>query len=99
MQFEQFLVIVEVGKLLFHVDGGGLLVNVKRQFHILVVELLLFHVDRVSVDAFVLLLHAFLVRVLFMLTLQTLLPCDSLPPSKTPPLLFQSQFCRILTGG
>ena len=45
MQFEQFLVIVEVGKLLFHVDGGGLLVNVKRQFHILVVELLLFNVD------------------------------------------------------
>ena len=43
MQFEQFLVILKVGKLLFHVDGGRLFMNVKREFDILVVELLLFH--------------------------------------------------------
>lgn len=34
MQLQELLVVLEVINLLFHVDRGGLIVNVKRHFYV-----------------------------------------------------------------
>ena len=63
--------LLKVVELLPDIDGGGLLMNVKRQFHIFVVKFALFHIDTVLVYPCVLLLDTLLIYVLLVLSLHT----------------------------